>query len=45
MKMVLEFNQKLNYLPWNPVTAGFVSEPLYWKCSGAIDYFTNEKVS
>ena len=39
----LLFNQKLNYLNWNPVTAGFVSEPWHWRYSSAIDYFTKEK--
>lgn len=37
------FNQKINYLHWNPVTAGFVTEPWYWKYSGAVDYMTQEK--
>ena len=37
------FNQRLNYLHWNPVTAGFVIEPWHWKHSSAIDYFTKEK--
>lgn len=39
----LMFNQKLNYLHWNPVTAGFVMEPWQWKYSSAIDYITKEK--
>jgi putative transposase len=38
--------QKVDYLPrqgkacfhQNPIEAGFVTEPYYWKCSGAIDY-------
>ena len=37
------FNQRLNYLHWNPVTAGFVTEPWHWKLSSATDYFTKEK--
>ena len=37
------FNQRLNYLHWNPVTAGFAIEPWHWKHSSAIDYFTKEK--
>jgi putative transposase len=37
------FNQKINYLHWNPVTAGFVTDPWYWKYSSAIDYMTKEK--
>jgi hypothetical protein len=38
----LLFNQKLNYLHWNPVTAGFVNEPWHWKYSSAIDYMTKD---
>lgn len=30
--------QKLDYIHNNPVVAGFVSEPHYWKYSSAIDY-------
>lgn len=37
------FNQKLIYLHWNPVTAGFVTEPWHWKYSSAVDYMTKEK--
>ncbi len=37
------YNQRLNYLHWNPVTAGFVAEPLHWVYSSAIDYFTERK--
>jgi putative transposase len=37
------FNQKINYLHWNPVTAGFVTEPWHWKFSSAVDYMTKEK--
>ena len=40
---VFVFNQRLNYLHWNPVTAGFVNEPWHWKLSSATDYFTTEK--
>ena len=36
------FNQRINYLYWNPVTAGFVTEPWYWKYSSAKDYMTKE---
>ena len=36
------FNQRINYLHWNPVTAGFVHEPWYWKYSSAIDYMTKQ---
>lgn len=27
---VFVFNQRVNYLHWNPVTAGFVNEPWHW---------------
>ena len=27
----LLFNQKLNYLHWNPVTTGFLPEPWHWR--------------
>lgn len=37
------FNQRLNYIHQNPVTAGFVTEASHWKLSSAIDYFTKEK--
>ena len=40
---VFVYNQRLNYLHWNPVTAGFVTEPWHWKLSSATDYFTKEK--
>ena len=30
--------QKLNYIHMNPVEAGFVTEPHYWKYSSAADY-------
>ena len=30
--------QKVNYIHHNPVEAGFVTEPYYWKYSSAIDY-------
>ena len=30
--------QKLDYIHNNPVEAGFVEEPHYWKYSSAIDY-------
>lgn len=33
----------LNYLRWNPVTAGFVAEPWHWIYSRATDYFTEKK--
>jgi putative transposase len=35
--------QRLNYLHYNPVTAGFVTEPWHWKYSSAIDYYMKEK--
>jgi len=36
-------NQRLNYLHWNFVTAGFVAEPLHWVNSSATDSFTDRK--
>jgi len=37
------YNQRLNYLHWNPVTAGFVAEPWHWIYSSATDYFSEKK--
>lgn len=37
------YNQRLNYTHYNPVTAGFVAEPLHWLQSSATDYFTDKK--
>jgi REP element-mobilizing transposase RayT len=37
------YNQRLNYINWNPVTAGFVAEPWHWLYSSATDYFTEKK--
>jgi REP element-mobilizing transposase RayT len=34
--------QRLNYLPENPVRSGLVWEPWHFKYSSAIDYYTNE---
>jgi len=31
-------DQRLQYLHFNPVAAGFVQEPHHWKYSSAIDY-------
>ncbi|MEQ8244451.1 hypothetical protein [Fulvivirga sp.] len=31
-------DQKVSYIHYNPVEAGFVMEPHYWKYSSAIDY-------
>lgn len=31
-------DQKIDYIHQNPVSAGFVTEPHYWKYSSAIDY-------
>ena len=31
-------DRKVNYIHQNPVEAGFVTEPPYWKYSSAIDY-------
>jgi hypothetical protein len=32
-------HQKLDYLYYNPVDAGFVTKPEEWKYSSAIDYY------
>lgn len=32
------FNQKLEYMHFNPVKAGFVENPVYWRYSSAINY-------
>ncbi len=32
-------SQKINYVHYNPVVAGFVREPQDWKYSSAIDYY------
>ncbi len=40
---ILVYNQRINYLHWNAVTAGFITEPWHWKLSSATDYFTAEK--
>ena len=37
------YNQRLNYLHWNPVTAGFVDEAWHWLYGSAVDYFTGKK--
>jgi len=37
------YNQRLNYLHWNPVTADFVAEPWHWIYSSATDYFSEKK--
>ncbi|MEP7111425.1 MAG: transposase [Ferruginibacter sp.] len=37
------YDQRINYLHWNPVTAGFVAEPWHWLYSSAVDYFTDKK--
>lgn len=37
------YNQRLNYIHWNPVTAGFVLEPSHWLYSSATDYFIGRK--
>ena len=31
-------DQKVDYIHFNPVEAGFVNEPEHWKYSSAIDY-------
>jgi hypothetical protein len=30
--------QKANYIHYNPVTAGFITQAEHWKYSSAIDY-------
>ena len=37
------YNQRLNYLHWNPVTASYITEPWHWFYSSAIDYFRDKK--
>jgi putative transposase len=37
------YNERLNYLHWNPVKAGFVAEPWHWLFSSALNYFTDQK--
>lgn len=32
------FEQKLNYIHFNPVEAGFVTDPIDWKYSSARNY-------
>ncbi len=34
--------QKLDYIHENPVRAGIVNEPQYYKCSSAFDYFEDK---
>ncbi len=37
----LLYTQRLNYLHYNPVTAGFVIEPYHWQYSSANEYFND----
>jgi len=37
------YDQRLNYIHWNPVTAGFVAESWHWIYSSATDYFSEKK--
>ena len=37
------YNQRLNYLHWNPITASYVKEPWHWLYSSAIDYMKKDK--
>ncbi len=39
----LWIDQKLAYIHNNPVDAGFVNNPVDWKYSSAIDYYSDEK--
>ena len=43
LENTMMFNQRLNYLHWNPVVMGFVNEPWHWLLSSAVDYFTESK--
>jgi putative transposase len=36
------YNQRIDYLHENPERAGFVKDPINWKYSSAIDYYTEE---
>ena len=38
-----KYNERFNYLHWNPVKAGFVLEPWYWLYGSGVDYFTDKK--
>ena len=38
-----KYNERFNYLHWNPVKAGFVLEPWYWLYGSGMDYFTDKK--
>jgi hypothetical protein len=38
------YNQRLNYLHWNQVTAGHVTKPWHWLYYSGIDCFTVNKV-
>ena len=37
------YNQRLNYLHYNPVVTGFVSEPYHWLYSSTNEYFNGIK--
>jgi hypothetical protein len=37
------FEQKLDYIHNNPVEAGFVTDPIDWKYSSAINYGNNDQ--
>ena len=37
------YNQKLEYIHCNPITARFVAEPCHWLYSSATDYQTDKK--
>ena len=37
------YNKRVNYLHWNPSTAGFVAEPWHWIYSSATDYFADKR--
>jgi putative transposase len=37
------YKQKLDYIHYNPVKAGYVDDPLKWKYSSAIDYYEGKE--
>jgi REP-associated tyrosine transposase len=38
LRTVKEYNEKVAYIPWNPVKAGLVARPADWKWSSVHDY-------
>jgi putative transposase len=37
------YDQRMDYLHYNPVKAGFVVEPQHWFYGSGMDYYSNEK--